>query len=216
MELAFISVCFGFLVVGVWYWAFLHLNRRRALRVLNWIEGAIITHGQVSGVDWISPSHFRARLRLSGTAFRQPFLEARLAPREMPVRWAAWHWRHCQETLTFEANLNCPPQRNIEIIRTRWLGPLRRCTQYSTALPTLAVASLYLSTQPEWEPEISNPMTTVKSTREFEFLEVSFCSHAPHFSVTFSLRETLKHESGELAIFDSLRELAESSPTSRT
>jgi hypothetical protein len=58
-------------------------------------------------------------------------------------------------------------------------------------------------------------MTTVVSTRELEFLGVSFRSHEPHFSVTFSLQEMLNQPSGELTIFDSLRELAEGSPTSR-
>jgi hypothetical protein len=58
-------------------------------------------------------------------------------------------------------------------------------------------------------------MTSVVSTREFEFLEVSFRPRPPQFSVTFSLDETLRHPSGELAIFDCLRELAEGSPTSR-
>ena len=55
----------------------------------------------------------------------------------------------------------------------------------------------------------------VASARELEFLAVSFRPRPPHFSVTFSLAETLKHPGGELEIFDSLRELAESSPTSR-
>jgi hypothetical protein len=74
---------------------------------------------------------------------------------------------------------------------------------------------MFISTQPQWEPEISSRMTTVVSTREFEFLGVSFRPRAPHFSVTFSLQETMNHPTGELAIFDSLRELAEGSPTSR-
>jgi hypothetical protein len=79
--------------------------------------------------------------------------------------------------------------------------------------PTHTFASLFISTQPEWAPEISNRMAAVVSARELEFLAVSFRPRPPHFSVTLSLAETLKHPSGELAIFDCLRELAESSPT---
>ncbi len=210
-----ISTSLGVLIVGVWYWAFLHLNRRRAVGVLRWLETAISSHGQISGVEWLSPSHFRARLRLSGCAFRQPSLEARFAPREMPVRWAVWRWRRRQETLTFEANLTSPPHKNVEIGRTRWTGLTRRWTRNAADWPTHPVASLFISTQPEWEPEITSRMTTVVSSREFEFLNVSFRPRSPHFSVTFSLQDTMKHPNGELAIFDSLRELAEGSPTSR-
>jgi hypothetical protein len=215
LQSAFISVSLGILIVATWYWAFLRFNRRRASRVLRWLETAIVSHGQISAVEWMSPSHFRARLRLPGCAFRQPFLDARLAPREMPVKWAMWSWRRREETLTFEANLSCPPRHSVEIGRTRWTGLTRRWTRNTGDWSTHSVASLLISTQSEWEPEISNRMSTVVSTREFEFMCVSFRPRAPHFSVTFSLHETLKHPSGELAIFDSLRELAEGSPTSR-
>jgi hypothetical protein len=215
LQSTLISVSLGILIVAAWYWAFLQLNRRRARRILHWLEGAIEEHGQISGVEWISPSHFRARLRLSGYAFRQPSLDARLAPREMPIKWAVWRWRRRQETLTFEANLTCPPRHSMEIGRTRWTGLTRRWTRNTGDWATHTVASLFISTQPEWEPEISSRMTTVVATRELEFLGVSFRSRAPHFSVTFSLQDTLKHPSEELAIFDSLRELAEGSPTSR-
>jgi hypothetical protein len=215
LQLAFISVSLGILIVAVWYWAFLRFNRRRALLVLRWLEGAIVAHGQISGVEWVSPSHFRVRLRLPGCAFRQPSLDARFAPREMPVKWALWRWHRRQETLTFEANLTCPPHHGLEIGRTRWTGLTRRWTRNTGDWPTQTIASLFISTQPEWEPEISSRMTAVVSTREFELLGVSFRPRAPHFSVTFSLQETLNQPSGEFTIFDSLRELAESSPTSR-
>ncbi len=212
---ALVSIIAAILIVAAWYGVFLGLNRRRARRVLQWLERAILPHGQISGVEWLSPSHFRARLRLSGFAFRQPAVNAHLAPREMPVRWAAWCWHRNQETLTFEANLTSPPRHNMEIGRTRWTGLTRRWTRNTDAWPTHSVASLYISTQPEWEPEISGRLHTVVAAREVKFLDISFRTRAPHFSATFSLDETLGHESGELAIFESLRELAEGSPTSR-
>jgi hypothetical protein len=215
LQPAFISLSLGILIVAAWYWAFVHFNRRRALLVLRWLEGAIVAHGQISGVEWVSPSHFRARLHLPGCAFRQPSLDARFAPREMPIKWALWRWHRHQETLTFEANLTCPPRHEVEIGRTRWTGLTRRWTRSTGEWPTHTAASLFISTRPEWEPEIFSRMTTVVSTREFEFLDVSFRPRSPHFSVTFSLQETLKQPSGEFTIFDSLRELAEGSPTSR-
>jgi hypothetical protein len=213
---AFISLSVVILICAAWYCTFLRITRRRALLVLRWLEEAIVAHGQISGVEWVSRSHFRARLHLPGSAFRQPSLDARFAPREMPVKWAFWRWRRHQETLTFEANLACPPRHGMEIGRTRWTGLTRRWTRSTGGWPTQSVASIFISTQPEWEPEISSRMTTAVSTREFEFLEVSFRPRAPHFAVTFSLQETLKQPVGEFTIFDSVRELAEGSPTSRT
>jgi hypothetical protein len=58
-------------------------------------------------------------------------------------------------------------------------------------------------------------MTTAVSAREIDFLEVSFRAQEPHFAVTFLLQEIERHPCGELTMFDSLRELAEGSPTSR-
>jgi len=211
---ALITVSVMILIGAVWYCAFLRVTRRRALLVLRWLEEAIVTHGQISGIEWVSRSHFRARLHLPGSAFRQPSLDARFAPREMPVKWALWRWQRRQETLTFEANLACPPRHSMEIGRTRWTGLTRRWTRSTGDWPTQSVASLFISTQPEWEAEISSRMTTAVSTRELEFLGVSFRPRAPHFSVTFSLHETLKQPIGEATIFDSVRELAGSS-TSR-
>ncbi len=216
LQSALITASVGILGVFLaWYGLFLRYNRRRALRVLRWLEGALAARGRISRVEWISPSHFRARLQLPGDAFRQPSLDARLAPREMPARWAVWRWRRRQETLTFEADLSCPPQRSVEIGRTRWTGLTRRWTRVSGTWPTHSLATLFISTQPEWELEIAGRMNCVVSNHKLEFLTVSFRPRSPQFSVTFSLQETLKRSSAELAIFDSLRELAEGPSTSR-
>jgi hypothetical protein len=215
MQSALIAAGLATLAFAAWHWSFLRFNRRRAARILSWLEAAIAPNGKVSAIEWLSSSHFRARLQLSGYAFRQPCLVAHLAPREMPVRWAMWRWRHRQETLTFEANLTCPPQRSIEIGRTRWTGLTRRWTRNTGTWATQPLASLFISTLPEWEPEIAGRMTGVVSSRDLEFLAVSFRPRPPQFSVTFSLQETVTRAGAELAIIESLRELSESSPTSR-
>ncbi len=215
VQCALIAVALGILLVAAWYRWFLHFNRQLGLRVQRWMEEALTAQGQISGVEWISPSHLRARLRLSGYAFRQPSLDVQLAPRQMPLKWALWRWRRRRETLTFEANLTSPPQLSVEIGRTRSTGLTRRWMRNTGDWPTQTVATLFISNQPEWEPEISGRMAGVVSIREFEFMDVAFQPRTPQFSVTFSLQEVLKHPSGELAIFDSLRELAEGSSTSR-
>lgn len=213
--LVLISVGLAILALVIWYWSFLHFNRRRAQSVLRWLEGAMVAHGRIGEIEWISSSHFKTRLELPGCGFRQPSLDTHFVPREALSRWIAWRWRRRQETLTFEADLPSPPQCSVEIGRTRWTGLTRRGVPITSNWPTHTLPALFISTQPEWDPEIAGRMSCVVSNRELEFLAVSFRPRTPHFSVTLSLEETLKRPSGELAIFDSLRELAAGSPTSR-
>jgi hypothetical protein len=214
LQFALIGLVVGAAVFALWYLLFVRFNHRRGLRVLRWLQDAIADHGQVTGVAWIGASHFRARLSLPGSAFHQSFFDVRLAPRHIPVSWALWCCRQRQETITFEANLPCPPGESLEIGRTRWFG-LNRRQRDSLPSPRHTIATLYISTQPSWEPQLSGRIKGVVATRDFDFLSVSFRTRPPHFSVSVSLRETLRHPSGELAIFESLRELAEDSPTSR-
>jgi hypothetical protein len=211
---ALISIILGVLIVAVWYGIFLHSNRLRVQRVLRWLEIAVLTQGEISAVERLSSSHFRARLRLQGCGFRYPFLEVRLAPREMPLKWAIWRWREKKETLIFVANLACPPRHGLEIGRTRYTGLTRRWIRNREDWPTQQVSSLFISTQAKWEPEISSRMTSVVAAKEVDYLSVSFRPYSPHFSVTFALNDVMDRAGCELTIFDSLRELAESSPTS--
>jgi hypothetical protein len=215
LQSAVICVIVGALLVVAWYGLLLRLNRRRALRVLRWLEGALAAHGRICAVEWFSPSHFRARLMLSGSAFLHPSLDARMAPREMPLRWLLWRWQRRQETLTFEADLPSPPRQSMEIGRTRGTGLTRRWMRIDGQWSTAKVVSLFISSQPEWQPEISSRMSAVVCARELEFLSISFRPRTPNFSVTFLLRASLADPPGELKVFESLRELAESSPTSR-
>ena len=65
LPFALIGLVVGAAVFALWYLSLLRLNHRRGLRVLRWLQDAIADHGQITGVTWINPSHFRARLSLS-------------------------------------------------------------------------------------------------------------------------------------------------------
>ena len=208
-----VSVVVAFL--GIWYGCYLHINRRRGQGVLHWLQGSIAECGQIGSVVWISPCHLRARLSLAGQAFRQPALEVRLAPRQNPLRWLLWRIRSSQETLTFQANLSSPFSESLEIGRLRWSPFNHRLVPYSAAASTHMVATLLISTQPVCQPKLSGRINGVVAAHQFDALAVSFRPSPPHFSVTFSLEEALRHPAGELPIFESLRELAQGSPTSR-
>jgi hypothetical protein len=216
LETVLLGLALGVVLLAAWYSSFLHFNHRRGWSVLRWLEQAVAPYGLLGDVCWVSPCRFRARLNLHRSDFHQPSLDVRLAPRHMPLLWAWWSWRRRQETLTFQANLPSPPGECLEIGRNRWSGPSRSSAEAPTGLHRYPVATLYLSTQPTWKPEVIEHMGGALSIEEFDFLAVSFRPRKPHFSVTFALHEALRRRGGDLAIFDSLRELASGPPTSRS
>jgi hypothetical protein len=110
-----IDVIAGVVLVLAWYFGFLRYNRRKALQILNWIERAFHGHGQVAGVRWESTCRFRVQLRLSSSIFRQASLAIQLLPRELPFSWLSSRLRRQHETLTFQADLDCPPSFNLEV-----------------------------------------------------------------------------------------------------
>jgi len=202
------------LAVAFWHACFSRVNQRRGAAVIRWLRGAIAGYGEICHASWIDPSRLRIRLSLSGHAFRQPVLDVRLAPRQLPLQWALWRWRHHQETLNFQANLPGPPSESLDISRMRWSVINGSNSTVPCTAPRVAISTLYICTQPAWKPPASGSIHGVVATRDFEFLSVSFRTRSPHFSVTLSLQEALCR-SGGVDIFESLRELAQASSTSR-
>ena len=170
----------------------------------------MVAHGRIGGVEWISSSHFKARLELPGCGFRQPSLDAQL--------------RHARRFPGGPVALATPAGNALllrSILSFRRSAVLKSgCTPLDWADPPLpgkhqrladclVRSPFYIYPTGTGRPGIAGRMSCVVSNRELEFLAVSFRPRTPHFSVTFSLEETLNRPSGELAIFDSLRELAE-------
>jgi hypothetical protein len=215
LQTALISIVVAVVAYLAWYSSFLHLNRRRGLRILRWLRRTVAPHGQLEEAEWTGPSRFRGRLKLSGREFLQPLLEVCLAPRHMPLQWALWRWRGIPETVSFQANLLCPPSQTLDIRRNSWTNLASRPIKEGRNWSTHRVATLYLSTQPTWETQIAERMSGALAIRDFDYLTVSFRRSQPHFTVTFSLQEAMKQPCGQLTIFDNLRELAEGPHTSR-
>jgi hypothetical protein len=216
-ESVIIGVGLAVLAVAAWHAFFTRVNQRRGRAVVEWLHEAIAGYGQICHASWIDSSHLRLQLNLSlsGHAFRHPALEVKLAPRPMPLQWALWRWRHRQETLIFQANLSGAPNEPLEINRLRWSVFKQKGAAADWTSPRVAVSTLYICTQPAWQPQVSGNIHGVVATRDFEFLAVSFRPRTPHFSVTLSLEETLCRPGAELSIFQSLRELAQASSPSR-
>lgn len=211
-----INVSLGVLLVGIWYWACLQLNRRRCSRILTWIERAFGAHGHVAGVRWLSSSRFHVQLRLANCGFKYPAVHVQLAPRELPLRWLMNRWKKHQETLTFEANLHCPPAFNLDVQNHRWCGRSRRKLRTDPKQwITERLGPVVITSRPDMNRDVANMMNTLVASRECDFLNVSFRRSSPHFSATVPLTTLAPECQPETVIFDALRELAAGASASR-
>jgi hypothetical protein len=211
-----IDVSLGALLVGIWYWACLQFNRRRCSRILAWIESAFGTHGQVAAVRWLSASRFHVQLRLANCGFKHPAVQVQLAPRELPLRWLLNRWRKRQETLTFEANLHCPPNFNLDVQNHRWCGRSRRNLPTDPKCwTTERLAPIVIASRSDTPRDVANMMSALGSSRDCDFLNVSFRRSSPHFSATVPLTTLAPESQSGTPIFDALRELAAGASASR-
>jgi len=211
-----IDVAAGAIGVVVWYLSFRYYNRRKGSEALRWIQHAFHGHAEVAGVQWSGACYFQAQLRLAPTLFRRASLVVRLFPREVPVCWLLSRMRKQQETLTFQADLDCPPSFNLEVHNHRWFGRTRRRFPVRGDNCTLEQAGPFvLTTRNDWQRDITSMMGALVASRECDCLTVCFRRTSPHFSVTVPLG-TLSPASGTNAyIFDVLRELAAGAASAR-
>jgi hypothetical protein len=202
--------------ITCWYFWFLRSNRRRAVRVLGWIERAFDGHGQIVGVHWLAASRFQVRLRLSPNLFRQTSVTVTLAPRELPIHWLICRLRRKYETLTFNADLDAPPSFNLEVHNHRWCGRTRRKFPRSTENWTLErTGAFVITTRNDWQREITNMMNPLMASRECDCMTVCFRRTSPHFSATVPLQTISPDADSGTNIFDVMRELAAGASASR-
>lgn len=202
------------IVVGVWYCLFAHLNRKRGVIVLNWITAAFSGHGHVAGVQWITASRFQVKLRLADGAFQHPVIVVQLARREFPGLWFLNHFRRRQETLTFEANLHCAPNCNLDIKTHRWVGRTRRKLAKSV-WHTERLGPFVISSRNDWQRDVTNLMHGAGAARACGFLNVAFRRSSPHFSAMVPLESVSPKYQEAISIFDTLKELAAGASASR-
>src|SRR5207237_3987403 len=122
MWIATASVTLGVVVVALWYGVFRRYSRRQSLQVLRWIETSLAGHGRIVGLSWSSPSRLSAELRLSPGIFQHVSAEVHLTPREWPLPWLLARLRQQPEVITFRADLDVPPEFNLEVHNHRWWG----------------------------------------------------------------------------------------------
>ena len=206
----------------LWYAWFAHYNRRRAGKVLQWVETACLGKGRVVDLRWhANSSRLNATLNLSSRWFEDAHLTIRLLPRPLPVQWALSRWRQQQETLTFEADMGFPPGFHLDVIRHRWSGhtgarssgangPGSKSSTGTRAWTITRPGPVILTTKEDWPAELSPVVNALASWRDKDFVGVRFNSASPHFTGTVAL-ENLSDQKAAAALLGLFRELAASS-----
>lgn len=210
------SATFVFSFLVLWYWLFLRWNRRRAKHLLASIESAFGGNGHVSSTQWLSASQFHVQLRLGNSNFMQPTVTVRMLPREVP-----WHWAMCvvkkrRETLTFDANLPCPPGFNLEVQNQRWSAKSRKRVMRRRAVTRLRhLGPFVLTSRHDWQRDITSMMHALATSRDCDLLSVSFRRRTPHFSATVPLEAVAGKHCTSVRVFEALRELAAGASAAR-
>jgi hypothetical protein len=211
-----LSLLAGAALFSLWYLYCVGRARQRAIRVLGWIEGMLMGHGHVAGLEWCAPSRFQVPIRLRSNIFREPSLTVQMSPREFPLRWLLARLRKEQETLTFEANLDFAPSFNLDLqnyrlyARTRKdLEPEGRSWHYEQITPFI------LTTRSDWRKEITDVIASLLSSADRKFLNVSYRRTTPHFTAILPLEAITPGNPDRSQMFNALRELAAGSSASQ-
>jgi hypothetical protein len=206
------------LLVLLWYSLCLRWNRRRGRRLLSNIENTFSAYGHICGVRWQSASQFQVRLRLTACAFTNSTVTVRMYPLQRPLGWILSRLRRERETFTFDANLLCPPQFNLEIRNQRRvvkLKPRVRRFPKGSIVQFHRLGPFILTSRRDWQRDIANSVQSLANVRDSELISVSFRRDSPHFSATMPLFAMSGLSSSRERLFDSLRELASSASAAR-
>jgi uncharacterized paraquat-inducible protein A len=208
-----INVAAGTVLILLWYAWFARVNRRKSAEVLRRIKTAFAGHVQIVGVRWSGASRLLIRLRVLSSLFQHASMMVQLHERQVPAKWLYSRLKNRQETLTFEADLECPPAFNLEVHNQRWCGHTRGTRQQPT-MTMERCGPFVLTTRHDWQRDITTMMTALVASRDCDFLTVSFRRVSPHFSATVPLVSLWRDPQAEAEIFEVLRELASCAQTS--
>jgi hypothetical protein len=191
-----------------WYLWIAHANRQKAFDVLQWINLALRSEGHVTGIRRISVSHFVVPLRMRSPIFRRASVVVEFVHRESPLRWL----RQCRagkvDALTFQADLDCAPNFNFQVVNRRWFAGSRRRLPEDCSRWQLEHTEPVVFATRKWQREISIMVNALLSSRQQELLALSFRRKSPHFSATVPLDSLAPGMTSGPGVFTLLREIA--------
>jgi hypothetical protein len=195
------------LVLGIWYVCFSRFNRRKADTALRWVQIACRGRGKVTQTAWSGNSRLRARLQFPARWFENAHLTIRLLPRALPIHWLLSSWRKEKETLTFEADLEAPPNFRLDVLNHRWCGRSSAVSEDTNDWEITHPGPVVLTTRAEWTQELAPVVTALMASRQHHFVRVHFCPDSPNFTATVDL-DTLNDPDAASGFLTILRELA--------
>jgi hypothetical protein len=210
-----IDVLAGIAIILLWYVLFLRYNRRKSIQILHRLRNAFAGHAQIIGVDWLNASRFTVKLRVVSSLFQHASVQVQLHPRELPFNWLWSRFKKQQETMTFEADLECPPSFNLEVHNHRWCGRTRKFPRDLRRLALDHCGPFVLTTRNDWQRDITSMMSALVASRDCDFLTVCFRRTSPNFAATVPLYSIAPESDSESQIFEALRELASCGQASR-
>ena len=203
------------LFCAVWYWFSIRFNHRKASQTLRWIESALAGRGHVIGMRWVASSCFKVSLRLSGGVFQRAWIVVKFPPCEMPLNWILSRLKKKQGVITFQADLDYPPTFSLDVNNFRWFARSSRKVSLDGGQWTFEQTGPFvISTRMDWQKEITSAMTSLASSPNREFLNISFRRQSPHFSASMLLDSIAPSSPIRNDMFETVRELASSSSAS--
>jgi hypothetical protein len=200
---------------GIWFCVCLRQSRRKAARVLRWIEAALTGQGHVVGLRWIAASQFRVQLRLNSSVFQRAWMLVEFSRCETPVHWILSRLKKREDLITFQADLDWAPSFSLEVKNFRWFARSSRKIRLEGRQWTFEQPGPFvISTRMDWQKEIATAMMSLAGSNKRDFLNINFRRRSPHFSVTMPLDSIAPTSPTCTYMFDSVRELAASSSAS--
>lgn len=182
---------------------------------MRWLEFALATQGQPTGIRWISHSCFRVSLRMRCGVFHHAWVKVDLSHREMPLRWLFSRIRGARDLLTFQADLDLPPAFSLRIQNFRWCAHSnRKKTEKTATWATEECGRFVISSRLDWPREIPAAMVSLSRINDQKFADIVFQRRSPHFSATLPLQAIAPGSPRRDYIFESMRDLAASASAS--
>ena len=203
------------LVLGIWYAIFSRYNRKRGDAALRWVQIACRGRGKVTETRWLDTSRLRARLQFPAQWFGNAQLTVHLLPRPLPVRWLLSRYRQEKETVTFEADLDCPPGFRLDVLHHRWCGRSSSSIDEKAEWEITRPGPIVLTTRAEWTQELTPVVNALMASREHNLVQVHFRPNSPNFSATLDLT-TLNDPEAASSFLGVLRELANGAKAKQT
>ncbi len=203
------------LICSIWYFFSLRNKKRKAVRILRWIEAALAGQGCIVGIRWLASSRFKVLLRLTCGTFLRAWILVELAPSQSPVSWLVSQMKKRQDLLVFEADLDLPPAFSLDVHNLHWLARSTRKKSGNGIHWTFEQTTpLVISTRMEWQKEITATMSSLTTGNHREFLNIRYQRKSPNFSVTLPLEAFAPSSRARTYIFENMRELAANASTS--